>query len=189
MAATYLKREWLDTLREIQTKWGGDLSRSNDENLKMRGITQYSSLTTQISNRKIYLSREPVNYDIPLLEIVFWLNTKIELVLTREGIHDKFLKMLGLDYEISLPDKNAETIAFNGKFLIKGTPQESISRFLCDYRSQELVNKLGDFVSLRINSGKLIIIYDIDFPEIIRSDRVIDTINNAINFIDALERH
>ena len=182
---SFLKNEWLDSLQTLYAQWGGKL----DDGLKetVDGLPNYASLISQIGPRKVYLARENTGSLEPCFKIYSWGDWDIELFLSKENIHDRFLKSLGLEYELTLAGRGIDIIGFNKKFLIKGTPPEPIKSFLSDSQTQSLVANMGDFEALHIKDGVLKIVYDLSSADQIRADNLTDRVNAVIKFIEAIE--
>jgi len=182
---SFLKSEWLDSLRTLQAQWGGKL----DDGLgnASDNLPHYAALTIQIGSRKVYLARENKGSSYPCFKIYSWGDWGLELLLQKEGIHDKFLKSIGLEYELTLDGSEIDTLGFNKKFLIKGAPPEPIKSFFSESQTRELVDRMGDFEALHIKDGVLKIIYDLDSADQIRSDTLNDLTSAVIKFVDAIE--
>ncbi|MFH0888944.1 MAG: hypothetical protein V1871_07045 [Planctomycetota bacterium] len=183
----FLKDEWLSSLQTLQGKWGGKLTGLSSNALD--GFPQYVSLVSQIGQRKVYIDRENKAAFEPCIKIHFWGNWGLELFLGKEDLHDKFLKSLGLEYELSLEGNEINILDFNKKFLIKGTPPEPIKAFFSDSHTRDLIDKMEDFEALHIKDGMLKIIYDLNSAEQIKADRLTDLVNAIIKFIEAIENN
>jgi hypothetical protein len=181
----FLKNEWLDSLRALQAKWSGKL----DDGLgnASDNLPHYAALTIQIGSRKVYLARENTGALDPCFKIYSWGDWDIELLLRKEGLHDRFLKSVGLDYELTLEGSEIDIIGFNKKFLIKGAPPEPIKSFFSESRTQDLVAGLADFDALYIKDGSFKIVYNLDSPDQIRADTLNDLVSAVIKFIEAIE--
>ena len=182
---SFLKDEWLDSLSTLRTQWGGKL----DDGLKetLDGLPNYASLTIQIGSRKVYLARENKGSSYPCFKIYLWGEWGLELFLGKENIHDRFLKSVGLDYELTLEGSEIDILGFNKKFLIKGAPPEPIKSFFSEPRTQDLVAGLADFDALHIKDGVLKIVYDLDSADQIRADNLTDRVNAVIKLVEAIE--
>ena len=177
---SFLKEEWLDSLRTLQTQWGGKLDDGSSPTLD--GISTYASLISQIDGHKVFLDRSGT-----YLTINLWGDWDLQLFLGREILHDRFLKSIGLEYELSLAGVETDTLGFNKTFLIKGAPPELVKSILSDSAMQGLVTGLEDFETLRIRNGLLRITYEFSYEEQIRSDQLNDRVKNLIKFVDALD--
>ncbi len=185
----FLKKEWFKSLKELHEKWGGKFDGRDVEITQEISsgtiVPSYATLLTNVKGHKIYLSRE-IPGDGPYLEIYVYGDWKSKLYLSLEGIHDKFLKAIGLEHEIILEGTQVDIILFNRRYLIKGDPEEFISTFLSDGHIGDVINSMGNFWMLNIKGNIAKIIYDIESSEIIRADNLVDKINHFIDFLDVL---
>lgn len=186
----HLRKEWLASLQELHKKWDGKLDDGIEEPAKdvwdCRIFATYASLLTNFRERKIFLSR--VLSDDAEVEIYVYGKWKSELLLSHEDAVDKVLKAIGLEDEITLKGGDANVVIFNGKYLIKGEPEEFITAFLSNDNVQDIVNDLGNFLMLHIRDNLTKITYEIESAKSFAPDRLTELINRLIDFLQALEQ-
>jgi len=184
----FYRKAWDESLAELHKQWGGDFNPgANIIPPTGEVIFKYASLSTDIREHKVYLYAT-MQYDAAYNHIYVYGKWKSELILTLESLHDRFLKLIGLEYEITLAGNEANIIMFNKKYLIKGEPKEFVSGFLSDYKNQDIIGNLGDFCILSLKDNVARLEYELSSEEIVKSDLLSERINYLIDFLLALQK-
>ncbi|MFH1230532.1 MAG: hypothetical protein V1709_03455 [Planctomycetota bacterium] len=187
----FFRKEWMASLQELHKQWGGQFDSGGDIVTNMGGvgsvISKYATLSANIREHKVYLDAI-MSDSAAYAKIYIYGKWNTQLILTLEDIHDRFLKLLGLEYEITMPSNEANIVLFNKKYLIKGEPKEFVSDFFSDYKNQEVIGNLGDFWILDIKDNLTKLTYEFTSAEEIKSELLSERINYLIDLLQALEQ-
>ena len=118
------------------------------------------------------------------LEIYLWSDFAFKLTLTKETLGSHITKKLGMDSETEL-GRNIAAKGFDGKYIIKGKPEDRIKDFLSLSHVIHSIKSLGDFVKLTIKNNYISTKYFVDSNEDFKAKRMLEIIKLFVSLADA----